>query len=599
MYYPQVAEDNNTRNLIDTWLGYNHNYRVNNGEFYDMENLTSDNFPLLTPRKIRPLLAEGENIRGLVYSDNNICYLEGDTLHYSMQEIDLAPFMDEPGGAEEQMLIRFGAYILLFPLGIYVNIYDPADSGNMRTRFDAEVDTKITYSICDLEGKDYENVVASDTAPEDPADGMYWLNTGENSGLNIWYDAKGMWQPVATCYIRIQVEGADLTQYFAVDDTVTMNTTLPDINAGSQIQAMGTDYIVVIGIIPDAVTKEIVTSSAWTLRMERKLPALDYVCADKNRVWGCHYGYSEEGEMINEIYCSKLGDFKNWYTYKGISTDSYAVSVGVPGEWTGCISFQGYPTFFKENAIFRIYGSYPAEYQVIQNDCRGVQQGSYKSLAVVNEYLFYKSASDVVVYDGSTPVSISEALGRDAMYYDAVGGGCLNKYHLVMQTAIGRRYYFVYDTQHGIWEKESALPIIQFSATENGQLYAVTSDKLYGLGSTDNIAFANDLIGEEWVEWYAQTGEMGYETPDSKYVSKLSIRAYIPFRSEVQVQISYDDRPFEDVGLLRGDDNIASQKLDIVPMRCDHYRILFKGHGDCRIYTMAISLENGSDEYGY
>ena len=117
MYYPQVADDNNTRSLIDTWLGYNHNYRISNGEFYDMENLTSDNFPLLSPRKIRPLLAEGENIRGLVYSDNNICYLEGDTLHYGLREYDLAPYMDEPGEDSEQTLIRFGAYILIFPMG--------------------------------------------------------------------------------------------------------------------------------------------------------------------------------------------------------------------------------------------------------------------------------------------------------------------------------------------------------------------------------------------------------------------------------------------------------------------------------------------------
>lgn len=598
MYYPSVAEDNNTRTLIDTWLGYNHNYKIKNGEFYDMENLTSDNFPLLTPRKVRPLLAEGENIRGLLYSDNNICYLEGDTLHYSLQEIDLTPYMDNVGGTQEQTLLRFGAYILIFPLGIYVNIYNPSDSGRMRTRFEAEAGKEIHYSICDINGNDYENVVESETAPENPEEGQYWLNTGENSGLNIWNKSQSMWQPVATTYIRIRVQDAVLTDYFAEKDTIAMNTSIANINEGSQIQAIGTDYIVVIGLM-DTVTKTETTSESWTLRMERKIPTLDYVCTDKNRVWGCHYGYSEDGQMVNEIYCSKLGDFKNWYTYQGISTDSYAVSVGVTGEWTGCISFQGYPTFFKENAIFRIYGSFPAEYQVIQTDCRGVQQGSYKSLAVINEHLIYKSASDVVAFDGSSPVSISEVLGRDAMYYDAVGGGCLNKYHLVMQTAIGKRYYFVYDMQHGIWEKEDAISIKQFSATENGQLYAITDKKVYGLGSTDNIAFSNKLIGEEWVDWYAQTGEMGYETPDSKYVSKLSIRAFIPYRSEVSVQISYDDRPFEDVGLLRGADNIASQKLDIVPMRCDHFRVMFSGHGDCRIYSMAITLENGSDDYGY
>lgn len=595
MFFPSIEEARNNRAFVNQFLGYNHNYSISNGEFYDMENMTSDFFPLLAPRKIRPLLKEGTDIKGLIYSDNNICYLDGTKLHYSMKEYDLSAYMDAT--APEQTLLRFGAYILLFPAGVYVNVYDNTDIGIMQTSYETEAGTEITYSICDKEGTDYENVTESATAPENPTAGQYWLNTGENSGLNIWDESKSMWQPVPTTYIRIRVAGATLTDYFNVADAINMNTDYPDINNGSQIQAMGTDYIVVLGLLP-VVTKTVTTTTAWNLKIERKLPKLDYVCTNKNRVWGCHYGYDNNGKMVNEIYASKLGDFKNWYTFQGISTDSYTASVGVPGDWTGCISFQGNPVFFKENAIFKVFGNYPAEYQIVQSDCRGVQKGSDKSLAVVNEFLFYKSASDVVVYDGSSPVSISKNLGREHLYYDAVGGGCLNKYHIVMETADARKVYFVYDIEHGIWEKEDAIPVLQFSATENGQLYAITKDKLYGLGSTDNIAFNDKLIGEEWVNWWAETGEIGYEMADSKYVNKLSIRAYVPFRSEIQVQIAYDDRPFEDVGLIRGKKSVASQTLDIKPLRCDHFRLKFVGHEDFRIYSVMINLENGSETYG-
>lgn len=38
---------------IDTFLGYNHNLRIADGEFYDMKNLTGDHYPVLTPRKAR------------------------------------------------------------------------------------------------------------------------------------------------------------------------------------------------------------------------------------------------------------------------------------------------------------------------------------------------------------------------------------------------------------------------------------------------------------------------------------------------------------------------------------------------------------------
>lgn len=51
MYYQTIEDDNNTREMISAWKGYNHNYVIDDGEFYDMENLSTDNYPVLTPRK--------------------------------------------------------------------------------------------------------------------------------------------------------------------------------------------------------------------------------------------------------------------------------------------------------------------------------------------------------------------------------------------------------------------------------------------------------------------------------------------------------------------------------------------------------------------
>ena len=602
MYYPQIQDNGNSRQLIDSFLGYNHNYRVGLGEFYDMNNLSSDFFPVLSPRKIRPVVAEvseDDYIRGIVFTDNNLTYLEGTNLHYGTQEIDLSDYLDEPNGEDYQKLLRFGAYILIWPALVYVNLYDQTDVGHIDAKYTTEVGTTITYTICDSTGAEFDNITASETAPENPSDGDYWLCTATGmQGLNIYRGSLSSWEPVATSYIRIDIPGATLTSLFKEGDTVNMNSFLMDINNGSQIKAMTDTSIVVIGLIPNAVQYTETTTEAWKFYVERKIPHLDQICCDKNRVWGCHYGYVN-GEMVNEIYASKLGDFKNWYTYQGLSTDSYAASVGIPGQWTGCISYQGHPTFFKENAIFKVYGSYPSEYQVTQDDCRGVQFGSSRSLAIVDEYLVYKSASDICAYDGSSPVSISDQLGREELYYDAVAGGCLNKYRVVMENAKGKKFYFVYDFRYGIWEKESADSFKEFTATENGQVYAATGKKIYGLGSHDNIVFSQDLVSEEWVEWDATTGEMGFEYPDYKYVSRITLRAFVPFRSELKISISYDDRPFEDLGVLRGADDIGSQSIAFNPFRCDHFRIRLSGHGDCRVYSLAFTLDTGSEEDGY
>ena len=79
----------------------------------------------------------------------------------------------------------------------------------------------------------------------------------------------------------------------------------------------------------------------------------------------------------------------------GISTDSYAMTVCSGGDFTGACSHLGYVLFFKEDVIHRIYGTKPANYQLTNVESRGVEKGSEKSLVIVNETLYYKSAQDL------------------------------------------------------------------------------------------------------------------------------------------------------------------------------------------------------------
>ncbi len=604
MYYPSIDEGNNTRATVDTWLGYNHNYRINSGEFYDMKNLSSDNYPLMTPRKVRTLLTNNHwekdesHMRGIIQVESNIYVLWNQYLWNLSTDIktDLSAMLQD--AESEQTLLVMGSYLLLFPEGAYVNLNDLTDMGRMESKYSAPEGITITYTPCNYSGSALQSLKASDDAPEGAKHGDYWICTDPSKqGLYYYNGYASSWEAVATCYIKISVPGVNITDYFAEGDGVFLNTKLSDINSGSVIQKIEQDYFIVIGFM-DKVTDEETTSDAWTLSIERRIPNLDYVCTDKNRVWGCHYGYDRESrKVVNEIYASKLGDFKNWYVYQGLSTDAYALTVGEIGDFTGCISYQGYPHFFKENVIYKIYGSYPAEYQMVQNNCMGVQKGSSKSLVVIGEYLLYKAVSDVCVFDGSSPTSISKPLSRAEMYYDAAAGGCGNKYYISMQNEHGSSRLFVYDLQYGIWEKESEISALQFTHTQEGQLYVMTSEDVWGIGTRNNAVYTKEeILDEEWVKWFAESGEMGYEYPDRKRVSKISIRAYVPTRSEVTVEISYDDRPYDVVGTMRGNSDIASQLFSFNPFACDHYKIRFSGHGDCRIYTMTTTSELGGDE---
>ena len=169
------------------------------------------------------------------------------------------------------------------------------------------------------------------------------------------------------------------------------------------------------------------------VRMERRVPDLDYVTECDNRVWGCS---SKE----NVIYACRLGDPTNWFSYRGIAADSYAVTVGSDGAFTGAATCMGYALFFKENTLHKLYGSKPSDFQLTSLRCRGVAKNAARSLCVLNETLYYLSPDGVMAWDGSIPTKVSGALdsGRLANVQSAVDSALDGRYYLhVARTAAG------------------------------------------------------------------------------------------------------------------------------------------------------------------
>lgn len=334
-------------------------------------------------------------------------------------------------------------------------------------------------------------------------------------------------------------------------------------------------------------TKQDITySQAAPITIKREMPTMDFVIESKNRLWGCRYGTNKNGEFVNEIYCSKLGDFKNWSCYEGLSTDSYAASCGTDGEWTGAINYLGYPLFFKERYIHQVYGSYPAQYQINDTAARGVQKGSGKSLAIVNEVLFYKSPNGICAYSGSLPNDVSIAFGG-IQYHDAVACGFNNKYYVTMLDNADNPVLFVYDTLYGIWHKEDNLSTTQLCAT-NDDIYYLSNNNIKSMFGTGSVT-------ENQIQWEAISGIYGLSAIDKKYISRLNIRLSINVGSFVAVSIMYDSSGvWERMCRIEGH-NIQPFTLPIKPKRCDHFRLKLEGEGEAKIYSISKTIEQGSD----
>ena len=429
MKFPKLAEQPTSRSITDVFAGYNHNLRIGDGEFYDEENMCSDNYPLLSVRRQRGVYASPAAPQGLIAKDA-LCYVDGSKFVINGRTIE----MDLSTAAAKcpKSLISMGAYVIIMPDKKYINTVETNDRGSIEASYQSMAGVR--FSLCTAEGAGVE-AVASAAAPEKPSNGAYWLDTsGEKHTLKVYSSAAGIWTSVATTYVKISATGigAQFGQYDGVTIAGITKKAVKDLNGSAVIWSKADDYIVVVGLLDAAVEQ---TAEEGAITVKRTMPDMDFVVESGNRLWGCKYGYVD-GKAINEIYASKLGDFKNWNCYMGISTDSYTASCGTDGPWTGAITHLGYPLFFKENCLHKVYGTFPSNFQIQTTTCRGVQKGSARSMAIVNEVLYYKSRGGVCAYDGSLPAEISAAFGEES-YSDAVGGGHRNKYYISQKDSGG------------------------------------------------------------------------------------------------------------------------------------------------------------------
>ena len=97
------------------------------------------------------------------------------------------------------------------------------------------------------------------------------------------------------------------------------------------------------------------------------------------------------------------------------------------------------------------------------------------------------------------------------------------------------------------------------------------------------------------VEWMAETGVIGVDSPDKKYLSRLTVRMWLDIGTQVYFFVQYDSGgEWEHLFTMTGN-SLRSFAVPIRPKRCDHLRIRIVGEGDAKIYSIAKVIEEGSD----
>ena len=591
MSFPIIPNIRQAKEMITTFGGYINKASCKEGFFSFEKNITTENIPLLSQRRRRGYIKTIENYQGILDKDV-LVWIDGNKLYIDNVEKTLASgvTISTDSTMIPKRLTKMGAYIIIFPDKIWYNTKD--DTSGYIEASKSYTNTSITFQQVNSKGQNITIWNGQGT----PSDGAYKIDVKDGkSTLKIYSATTKAWSNVATTYFKITASGINTN--FKKGDGVKITVNLSGISwsgasdifvndEGNNVRSsnfaindLGTNYIIVPGLL-DAATK---TFTLPSLKVERKCPDMPFVIECQNRLWGC----SSDG---HEIYASKLGDPTNWNCFAGISTDSWAATVGSDKAFTGAYAYMGYPIFFKEDSLLKISISSYGAHSYRELMCRGVQEGSEKSLTQLNELLYYKSPTNVCVYDGNFPQEIGDDLND--FFTDAVGGSFDNRYYISMKDSKNNRHLFVYDTNANLWSREDNIVIKDFARHASDLFFVSSDNKLY---SVYGSAYKNMLTLEAPIDFEAISGFIGYHTDNKKYLSRMSLRLKMSPGSWLKLFIEYDSSNKWEYVWQVSDKTLDTFAMPIRPERCDHFRYKIVGHGDIMLYEVSKSYSEGSD----
>lgn len=213
-----------TEKSIGSFLGLNHQTVIQENEFSDMRNMTTDAYPALATRDFHGEVEKHlEKPNGLFWK-NGLAYVDGTELFYRDQKI--ADVTDS-----RKQMVGIGAYIVVFP-------------------------DKLLYNT----------------------------HTGELEYLEVtWHQTKSAsftQTTTGSTLVKIASEGIG-TAFSQYDGVVMSGCDNEAFNKSFVIQEQDADYIVVIGDLEKGFTQQ------DGLVIRRSVPNMDHVCENENRLWGC------------------------------------------------------------------------------------------------------------------------------------------------------------------------------------------------------------------------------------------------------------------------------------------------------------------------
>lgn len=549
--------------------GYQHTANCSEGQIWDEKNISGREYPYLRP--IRERAALPNSCDNALFSHDELGWVNGTELWYDGH---LAGYVAD----SKKQVVVMGDRIVIFPdkvvlnakykrLGTYATLSALEATVTNPKEFDAYgVGSGAPYELYSWNGSEWVNY-GKEVEPMEVSASFNGVTFKGTTYKEVPAEAN-------TMEFSVNVENLG----FAEGDAVTIRgcTKHPENNKTAIIREIEGKQLRFYEYAFTLDGSEGITEyrETGTITLSRDVPDLDVICAVDNRLWGA---------KDDTIYASKLGDPKNFNVFDGLTTDSWFQETGTAGQFTGCIPYLGYPIFFKEGHIFKIYGKNAENFEPSKSATMGVKSGAWRSLAIAGEILYYLGDNGLTAYSGGIPESAAAPFG-DVKYTDAVTGSDGRRLYLSMKRADNSRDLFCLDTDNGLLHKEDGLAVYQFCRF---------GSNLYALLDSGGAVLVNGDSGtcqESWIEF----GDFMEGTMDRKGVSRLQMRVRLDTGAQVKVWIQYDSEgQWREVKTLTATRK-QSFSFPVRVRRCDHYRIKIAGSGYWELHSMAREFYVGS-----
>ncbi len=526
------------------------------GSLWEMENLSADAYPAVTPRKPRnkvlsasgistlcPPEDTGEEITAFTGVRDGQFYYQGN------------PIAGEALSKGEKSIADFNGKICIFPDKVYYDYLPDPDTG------------EVSDSLMSME-KRVHLVGVTFYSAYDKLTGAY------------------------TAYIS--KDGARFDRFSPGDSIVISGSTKAQNNV--QILSGRKDFAAEDAIVSAVVEKatdsklelllftksggyasfENCTDSTVVVTIGINIPDMDHVCVHNNRLWGT----AENGEYL---YASRLGDCMNFHSFQGLSEDSWYGRVGTPGGFTGICSYRTAVVAFKRNCIHHIYGDAPQNFAIPKQTMGGCLDG--RSIAELGGVLYYLSDRGFCAYSGGEPYGVSQSLGENH-YQKAVAGTDGRRYYVAAYGDSTVCDVLVFDPELGTWHQEDHTAFLGF-IFHGGVLYGATKDALWAFGK-----------GEERCSWSMTTQKLTYRNIDHKGLSALWLRLEKEDDASVLIEISHDGESFSPCGKLTPGSGFGVRRVPVRFQKCDSFQIRVSGQGRVVIHDLEMETYQGGRNYG-